>query len=114
MEYYAHTICTSRDGKAECRKKRLPEICIYRGGYKIHCQRDGKTYYYTNKKDCAFSKIFLPKNVNKQFTDPEKLWNEAENKETRINSQVAKEVVLALPDQHEISLEHTALIDLIP
>ena len=87
-------------GKNACQKS------AYIGGYKIHCQRDGKTYNYINKKDCAFSKILLPKNVNKQFSDPEKLWNEAENKETRINSQVAKEVLLALPDQHEISLEH--------
>jgi len=32
-------------GKNACQKS------AYIGGYRIHCQRDGKTYYYTNKKD---------------------------------------------------------------
>ncbi len=86
-------------GKNACYK------AAYNGGLKITCEKTNKTYFFGKKQDSAFHKIFLPSHVDKKFEKAEILWNEAENRENRINSQVAKEVVLALPDQSEITLQ---------
>lgn len=49
--------------------------------------------------------ILLPDHVDKNYSNPEKLWNEAEKFEKRKDSQVAIEVVLALPDDEVITDE---------
>ena len=53
----------------------------------------------------VYHEIVLPDNANKKFFDIEVLWNHAEQKETRKNSQIYFELVLALPDDEAITLE---------
>ena len=53
----------------------------------------------------AYHEVLLPENVDAKFKSLTVLWNEAEQKEVRENAQVAMELVLALPDDQEISLE---------
>lgn len=76
----------------------------YRSCSKIHDERTGQTFDYTNKKsDVIYSDIILPKDADDTFKDRELLWNTVEKNETRRNSQVAKEVVLALPRDDAIT-----------
>ena len=48
--------------------------------------------------------ILLPRGADKKFGDASVLWNAVELKETRKNSCLAKEMVIALPDNPELSL----------
>lgn len=71
----------------------------YRSGEKITNEYDGITHDYTNKKGIEYTEIILPKNAPKEFNDRKILWNEVEKSETRINSQTAREVEVALPKE---------------
>ncbi len=81
----------------------------YIGRDKIHFQgtafSEAKVYDWSHKDKVVFNEILLPKHVSKIFLNPEVLWNEAEAKENRQNSQTAMEMVLALPDDLEVSIE---------
>jgi hypothetical protein len=51
-----------------------------------------------NKKSpLLYSEIISSENAVFKFKDRGYLWNKAEHAETRTNSQVAKEIILALP-----------------
>jgi len=47
--------------------------------------------------------IILPENAPPEFTDRENLWNSVEASKTRKNSQLAREIIVALP--RELDLE---------
>ena len=66
---------------------------------------EAKTYDWTSKEKVAYQEIILPTHANRSFLNAEVLWNAAEAKENRSNSQTAMEVVLALPDDLEVSFE---------
>ena len=78
----------------------------YNGRTIVTNERTGESYNYANKGDSAHHEILLPEGANARFKDARVLWSEVEKRETRINSQVAKEMVLALPDDACVSLEH--------
>lgn len=63
------------------------------------------TYDFSHKEKPFYSEILLPDHVDEKFKGAEVLWNEAEQKENRCNSQVAIEKVLALPNDPEITNE---------
>lgn len=71
----------------------------YRSGEKITNEYDGITHDYTNKKGIEYTEIILPQNAPEEFNDRKILWNEVEKSETRINSQTAREVEVALPKE---------------
>ena len=73
--------------------------------FKGNCICSPKFYDWSCKEPPAFHEIILPKGACQKFKDAETLWNAAEQKEKRYNSQVAIELLLALPDDSEISLE---------
>ncbi len=77
----------------------------YRAGEKIHDERTGETFDYTRKTGILVSRIVTPLGVQppEWANDRERLWNEAERAETRINSRVAREAEIALP--HELPPE---------
>lgn len=77
----------------------------YRAGEKIYDERTGETFDYTRKTGILVSEIVTPEAVQipEWATDRERLWNEAERAETRINSRVAREAEIALP--HELPPE---------
>lgn len=64
-----------------------------------------KTYDFRWKEPPAYHATFIPSFADESFKDPHKLWNAAESKELRRDSQVAIELVVALPDDAAISLE---------
>lgn len=80
----------------------------YRAGVKLYDERTGETHDYTKRKDVVYSSIMLPDGGDGQFDEREFLWNQVEASENRKNSQVAKEIVLALPkeysEEHQIEI----------
>ena len=75
----------------------------YRSGEKIVEARTGDVHNYNNKKGIAYSNIFTPDNAPAWTKNRASLWNAVEFKERRVDAQLAKEVMVALPA--ELSLE---------
>ncbi len=75
----------------------------YRSGSKLYDKRTGITYDYTKRTDVKFHEILLPNNTNNNFEEQEHLWNTLEASEKRKDSQLCKELTLALP--RELTLE---------
>lgn len=69
----------------------------YRAGSKLYDERTGETHDYTNRHDVTFHRIILPSGVDKKFEHQETFWNELEKCEKRKDSQLAKDLQLALP-----------------
>ncbi len=63
------------------------------------------TYNFARKGDNVYHTVLLPSYVDRRFKDPEILMNEVERTERRKNSQLLKEVVIALPDDKELDLQ---------
>lgn len=72
----------------------------------VECDRTGQLFNFTKKTDNVFHEVLLPKGAHEKFKYSSVLWNEAEKWEKRINSQVCKDVVLALPKEKCVTLEH--------
>ena len=70
-----------------------------------NCSLDPEVYDWSSKPLPAFHEVLLPFGTHEKFKNPQVLWNAAEAREKRLNSQVALEVLLALPDDKVISLE---------
>jgi Ti-type conjugative transfer relaxase TraA len=69
----------------------------YRAATVLKDYRLGQEFDYSKKRGCEHSEIIAPKNAPSWVYDRETLWNEIEKSETRINSQLAREVEVALP-----------------
>ncbi len=62
-----------------------------------------KTYDWSRLEKPIYHEVLLPAHVNSKFKSAELLWNEVEKSENRSNSQLALDVVFALPDDACIS-----------
>lgn len=69
----------------------------YRAGVEITDERTGQVFDYSRKRGIVDSEIFLPEGAPASYGDRSTLWNAAERAETRKNSTVAREIILALP-----------------
>jgi len=82
----------------------------YRAGDILLDKRTGETHDFKNRHDVVYSKILLPEGAASYFNDRETLWNAVEAAERRSDSQVAKDIILALPRgldlSHQIDLAH--------
>ena len=78
-----------------------PAAAAYRSGTSITNERTEIVYEYTRKSGIESADIFLPKDAPESMADRSALWNAVEKSETRKNSQVAREFIVALP--HELS-----------
>jgi len=73
----------------------------YRSGSILKDERAGRIHRYHNRSGVADTFILAPPFAPKNLLTRAVLWNAAEASETRKNSRVAREVILALP--HELS-----------
>ena len=73
----------------------------YRAGEKLQDEKYGMTHDYSNKKGVVSSGIFAPENSPDWVNDREKLWNEVEKSEKRVDAQLAREIEVALPRELE-------------
>jgi ATP-dependent exoDNAse (exonuclease V) alpha subunit len=85
------------------RGKSAVAAAAYRSGEKITNDYDGITHDYTRKGGIAHTEILLPQNAPREFFDRAVLWNAVEKIEKAKNSQLAREIELALPA--ELTLE---------
>jgi Ti-type conjugative transfer relaxase TraA len=72
----------------------------YRSRSSITDERQGLKFDYSKKNDLGYSAILLPNEAPKNFADRNTLWNEVEKVEKRKDSQVAREIEVALPLEH--------------
>ena len=69
----------------------------YRAGEKIKNLYDGFIHNYTRKSGIVHTEILLPRNAPSEFKDRSILWNAVEKIEKNKNSQLSREIQLALP-----------------
>jgi len=70
---------------------------VYRAAEKITNEYDGVTHDYTRKGGVVHAEILLPDNAPAEYKDRAVLWNAVEQAEKAKNSQLAREIELALP-----------------
>ncbi|HGA5642957.1 TPA: MobQ family relaxase [Salmonella enterica subsp. enterica serovar Typhimurium] len=71
----------------------------YRAGEKILDERTGLTHDYTRKRGVSASVVLCPKVLLSWCKNRAQLWNEIEKAERRKDSQLAREIELAIPKE---------------
>ena len=71
----------------------------YRSGEKMMNEYDGIEHDYSRKKGVVYSEILLPLQAKEELKSRAVLWNEVEKIEKSKNSQLAREVEVALPKE---------------
>ncbi|HEN0336544.1 MobQ family relaxase [Anaerococcus degeneri] len=71
----------------------------YRSGEKIKNEYDGIVHDFTRKGGITHTEILLPQNAPQEFLDRGTLWNSVEKIEKSKNSQLAREIEVALPKE---------------
>ena len=71
----------------------------YRSGEKLINNYDGITHDYTRKSGIAHTEILLPSHAPPDFQNRAVLWNSVEKIEKSKNSQLAREIELAIPKE---------------
>ena len=70
-----------------------------------NCALEPKLYDFSHRENVSHHEIILPEGADENLKIPEILWNMAEKKEVRKDAQVSMHLVLALPDDKEVSTE---------
>ena len=71
----------------------------YRSGETIKNEYDGIVHDFTRKSGIAHTEILLPQNAPQEFSNRSVLWNSVEKIEKSKNSQLAREIEIALPKE---------------
>src|SRR3984885_8757828 len=71
----------------------------------IASDRTGEVFYFRHRDAPEHHAVLLPDGAADRFADSAVLWNAAEAAERRKDAQVAREIVLALPANAELSNE---------
>lgn len=69
----------------------------YRSGEVIHNRYDGVIHDFTRKGGIVYTEVILPSYAPPEFSDRSVLWNSVEQIEKSKNSQLAREIEVALP-----------------
>ena len=77
----------------------------YNGREAIEAERTGEVFYFRHRDAPAHHSVLLPEGAAARFAHAGTLWNAAEAAERRKDAQVAREIVLALPANAEVSTE---------
>ena len=81
----------------------------YRSGERIHDERTGLSFDYRARSGVEHVEILAPEGSPDWIQDRATLWNAVEAAETRKNSQVAREIRVALPAE----LDHAQRVELV-
>lgn len=79
--------------------KSVVAASAYRSGEKIKNEYDGIVHDFTRKGGITHTEILLPQNAPQAFLDRGTLWNSVEKIEKSKNSQLAREIEIALPQE---------------
>ncbi|MCW3848845.1 Ti-type conjugative transfer relaxase TraA [Sphingomonas sp. LB-2] len=69
----------------------------YRSASRLHDQRLDRHHDFSSKAGVVHSEVMLPDGAPEHLSDREKLWNEVEATEKRIDAQLAREIEFAIP-----------------
>ena len=69
----------------------------------ITADRTGELFYFRHRDAPAHHEVLLPEGAEAKFADSSVLWNAAEAAEKRKDARVAREIVLALPANAELT-----------
>ncbi|MEI9852028.1 MAG: Ti-type conjugative transfer relaxase TraA [Sphingomonas sp.] len=69
----------------------------YRSASRLHDQRLDRHHDFSNKAGVVHSEVMPPDGAPEHLADREKLWNEVEAAEKRIDAQLAREIEFAIP-----------------
>jgi len=69
----------------------------------IQAERTGELFHFRHRDAPEHHEVLLPDGADPRFADCAVLWNAAEAAERRKDSQVAREIVLALPADRELT-----------
>jgi ATP-dependent exoDNAse (exonuclease V) alpha subunit len=89
--HFQHQIISRKDGKSAVAS------ASYRSGENLRDERYNKTHRFKHRSEMVESFILLPDSAPEEFEDRETLWNAVEAKELRGDSQLAREINVALP-----------------
>ena len=98
MAIYHHSATVVKRSGGKC----STAAAAYRAGEEIFDLRTGTTYDYTRKKGIDHSEIItpdIPTPGNDWLTDRAQLWNKVEATEKRHDSQLAREINIAIPTE---------------
>ncbi len=79
--------------------KSVVAAAAYRAGDVLLDKRTGITHNYTRKQGIYETKILLPEDAPLWMQDRSQLWNEVERCERQCNSQLAREINVAIPKE---------------
>ena len=71
----------------------------------ITAERTGELFHFSHRDAPEHHEVLLPEGADGRFADSAVLWNAAEAAERRKDAQVAREIVLALPANAELTVE---------
>ena len=71
----------------------------------IHAERTGALYYFKHRDAPEHHAVLLPESAGAKLADAAALWNAAEAAERRKDAQLAREIVLALPANAELTTD---------
>ena len=77
----------------------------YNGREEIAAERTGEVFYFRHRDAPEHHVVLLPEGAAARFGEARVLWNAAEAAERRKDAQVAREIVLALPANADVSTE---------
>jgi Ti-type conjugative transfer relaxase TraA len=77
----------------------------YNARASITDERTGELYYFKHRDQPESHEVLLPEGADPALAESSALWNAAEVAEKRKDAQVARELVIALPANHEVSHE---------
>lgn len=92
-------IVTRSSGGSACCKG------AYNARTKVKDEKTNVTYNFSHKGDNVYHTVLLPEHVNKKFSSVSEFMNLVEAFEKRKDSQLLKDIVVALPDDKELSLQ---------
>ncbi|WP_371219481.1 AAA family ATPase [Orientia tsutsugamushi] len=92
---------TRSKGGDSCRK------AAYNARTIVKNENTGIKYNFSRKKDNVYHTVLIPDYVKQEFKNIQTLMNEVERTaKNQKNSQLLKDIVIALPDDKELNLEH--------
>lgn len=69
----------------------------YRSASRLHDERLDRHHDFSNKAGVIHSQVMLPEGAPEHLSDRERLWNDVELAEKRIDAQLAREIEFAIP-----------------
>jgi len=94
-------------------KQSAVAAAAYRSGEKLYSERDMETKKYRTREVAPESFIMVSDNAPEWVNNREKLWNEVEKIEKNINSQLAREIKVALPLEQSNNVQKELLVDFV-